>query len=49
MTGQFVTFGFFSGTFLRARRLVPIFYSKSLPAGARQKYRYAKVTTKIAK
>jgi hypothetical protein len=29
--------GFFSGTFLQARRLVPIFYSKSLPVGVRPK------------
>jgi len=29
-----VTFGIFSGTSLRTRRLVPIFYGKLRPAGA---------------
>ncbi len=33
---KFVTFGFFSGTFLRVHRLVPIFYCNLLPAGAKK-------------
>jgi hypothetical protein len=49
---QFVSFGFFFGTFLPARRLVPMFYCNILPAGAKKqetkKNHYVTATIKIA-